>query len=42
MEVKLNLKLKEPLPEIVIEGADGGFDAEIGGWDDDIIQDVEI
>ena len=42
MEVKLNLKLKEPLPEVVIEGADGGFDAEIGGWEDDVIQDVEI
>ena len=42
MEITLNLQLKTPLPEVEIEGTDGGFDAEIGGWDDDIIQDVEI
>ena len=31
----------ESLPEIEIEDG-GGFDAEIGGWDDDVIEDIEI
>ena len=42
MVITLNLQLKDPLPDIEIEGDDGGFDAEIGDWEDDIIQDVEI
>ena len=42
MEITLNLQVEDPLPEIDIEGDDGGFDADIVDWEDDVIQDVEI
>ena len=47
MTLTLNLKLSEPLPDIDDDDDDdddddGGFNAEIGGWEDDINQDIDI
>ena len=45
MKLSLPLKITNKLPEIDIEGGgdeDGGFDAEIGGWEGDVNQDVNI
>ena len=41
LKLDVTLDFGEPLPEIEIEGG-GGFDAEVGDWDDDVIEDVEI